>query len=100
MLFADRRIKLKLYILVVASLALTGCMTNTKSGDTGISAGTVSEKSGENKVFFNKNSFMTSMDTYEIALKHCSKFGKTPKLVREASALDFWMQDEYDCIKK
>lgn len=91
---------MKLLIAVATSVVLTGCMTNTKSGDTGISAGTVSKKSDENKVFVNKNSFMTSMDTYEIALKHCSKFGKTPKLVREASALDFWMQDEYDCIKK
>ena len=91
---------MKLFAIVVALAVLTGCMTNTKSGDTGISAGTVSKKSNENKVFVNKNSFMTSMDTYEIALKHCSKFGKTPKLVREASALDFWMQDEYDCVSK
>ena len=75
-------------------------MTNTKSGDTGISAGTISRKSNDSKVFVNKNSWMTTMDTYEIALNHCAKFSKSPKLVRAASVLDFWMQDEYACVKK
>jgi hypothetical protein len=41
---------------------------------------------------------MTTTDTYEIALGHCQKFGKTPKLFREAKATDFWLKDEFDCV--
>ncbi len=69
-----------------------------RSGEVGISAGQISRDSNENNVGVIKNSFMTSADTYEIALTHCKKFNKTPKLVREAKVYDFWMKDQYACV--
>ena len=75
--------------------ALAGC---SSSGGAGISAGSIAKGATEEAVAVNKNSFMTTTDTYKIALQHCLKFEKTPKLVREASALDFWMRDKYACV--
>lgn len=85
-------------VLIIFFLSALASSCTTNSGDVGISAGTISSKSDGNKVFVNKNSFMTTMDTHEIALDHCLKYGKRPELVRKASAFDFWMQDEYDCV--
>ena len=89
---------MKITVFMIVILTLTGCASGSKSGGFGIAAGTVSGSSSSSKVFINKNSWMTTMDTYEIALDHCLKFGKTPRLFRQASAFDLWLQDEYNCI--
>lgn len=80
---------------------ISSCVTTNESGmKTGISAGSITSDSNENFVYVNKNSFMTTMDTYKIALDHCLNYKKSPKLIRKASALDFWMKDKYQCVKK
>ena len=80
--------------ILLATLVVSGCV----SGGVGIAAGQISRKSNENQVSVNKNSYMTTMDTYEIALEHCSKFGKRPELVRAAGFWDLWLQDKYSCV--
>jgi hypothetical protein len=88
----------KLFALCILSIFMASCSMMGKSGDVGVSAGQISKDSNENSVGVYKNSFMTSADTYEIALKHCAKFKKTPKLVRAAKMFDLWMKDQYACV--
>jgi len=88
----------KIFTLCCLSFLLASCGMMGKSGDVGIAAGQISRGSNENNVAVFKNSFMTSADTYEIALTHCKKFNKTPKLVREAKMFDLWMKDRYACV--
>ena len=85
------------FISIILTLMLLSACAG-KRGEVGIAAGQISKDSDENKVWVVKNSFMTTTDTYEIALGHCQKFGKTPKLFREAKATDFWLKDEFDCV--
>ena len=77
-------------------IAATSCASN--GGGVGIAAGNIAKGADENGVSVNKNSFMTTADTYKIALTHCLKFNKTPKLTRKASSWDFWMKDQYSCV--
>ena len=84
---------------ILILLLLSACATGG-SGSVGIAAGQIASGADEFQVSVNKNSWMTTTDTYKIALDHCLKFNKTPKLVREASALDFWMKDEYACVSE
>jgi hypothetical protein len=86
----------KVILIVAASILLTACAG--KRGEVGIAAGQILKDSDANKVWVVKNSFMTSADTYEIALEHCQRFDKTPKLFREAKNTDFWLKDEFDCV--
>ena len=86
----------KIGVILLVAILSAGCMG--KRGEVGIAAGQISKDSDENKVWVVKNSFMTTADTYEIALEHCQKFGRTPKLFREAKAADFWLKDEFDCV--
>jgi hypothetical protein len=88
----------KVFLIGLLSLVVSSCGIMGERGEVGIAAGQISKDSNENKVWVNRNSFMTTADTYEVALGHCQKFGKTPKLTREAEATDFWMKDEFDCV--
>jgi len=84
-------------LFAIFLVGVTGC--SSTGGGSGIAAGTIAKGADENGVSVNKNSFMTAADTYKIALTHCLKFNKTPELSRKASALDFWMKDQYRCVK-
>ena len=88
---------MKKLLFAILFFGVIGCSSN--GGGTGVAAGTIAKGADENGVSVNKNSFMTTADTYKIALAHCLKFNRTPELSRKASALDFWMRDQYRCVK-
>jgi hypothetical protein len=90
----------KLITLCCVSLALTACSTVGKSGGVGLVAGQITEDSNADKVSVFSYGVMSSEDTLDVALKHCAKFDKKPKLVREAKWYDFSMKDQYDCVAK
>jgi hypothetical protein len=88
----------KVLVLCCMSMLVASCSSIGKSGEVGIVAGQITEGSNQDKVGVYSYGVMSSADTLDVALKHCAKFNKKPKLVREAKWYDFSMKDQYDCV--